>query len=315
MGVSDRAFADSNRSNWLGNGPRPLRSVIWYPAGNGGKEEVTNDPYQFSGPTQLIRDAAVAGTNKYPLIIISHGSQGKAIQMRWLGYYLASQGFIAVAIDHNGTPEEERNSKPITMSDFCMWERPTDISVVLTKLLRDPVFAPRIDTSRIGIAGFSLGGATAIWTAGAILDVNALAKSDPNPPAEFKAAIDKLIALSKTDPLIINSIKHSGDSFKDKRIKAVFALAPAIGGGFDKAGLQNVTVPVQIVVGAADVVAPMDQNAKHYTDNLPKAKKLIVLPGERGHYIKQVPVNERRVELQEVSEIACRFFKESLKVE
>lgn len=314
-GFTTRNFADSNRSNWLGNGPRPLRSVVWYPADDGGKEELINDVQQFSTPVTAYHDAPVAGNHRYPLILISHGAQGNAMQMRWLGYYLASRGFIAVAVNHNGTDEEERKSKNITLTDFCMWERPKDISVVLDKLLADPVFASRIDIGRIGVAGFSLGGATAIWVAGSVLNMDALAKSDPNPPPQFRDAITRLTALSKTDPLIISSFKHSGDSFRDKRIKAVFALAPAIGQGFTKQSLQSISIPVQIAVGDADLVAPKELNAMYYTQNIPTAKKLIVLPGERGHYTKSPAGNERPAELQEVSEIAYKFFKEALKMQ
>ncbi len=312
-GVTTRAFADSSRSNWLGNGPRPLRTIIWYPAGNGGQEEQINDPMQFSGTPVVYREAPIAGKNKYPLIIISHGATGNAIQMRWLGYYLASHGFIAVAVNHNGTDEEERRTDGPTLSDFCMWQRPKDISVVLDKILKDSFFSSRIDTSRIAVAGFSLGGATAIWVAGAIFNIDDLAKSEPNPPPQIRDAINRLKDQAKTDPVIINSAKHSGDSFKDKRIKAVFALAPAIGHGFSKQSLQNITVPVQIVVGDADLIAPMDLNAKYYTQNIPTAKKLIILPGERGHYTKPPFANERPKELQQVSEIALRFFNDVLK--
>ncbi|WPU96180.1 dienelactone hydrolase family protein [Mucilaginibacter sabulilitoris] len=314
-GFTTRNFADSSRSNWLGNGPRPLRSVIWYPAGDGGREELINDAQQFANPVTAYHDAPIAGISKYPLILISHGAQGNAMQMRWLGYYLASRGFIAVAVNHNGTAEEERRSKNITLTDFCMWERPKDISAVLNKLLADPVFASRIDTGRIGVAGFSLGGATAIWVAGSILNMDALAKSDPNPPPQFQEAINRLTALSKTDPLIISSFRNSADSFRDKRIKAVFALAPAIGQGFTKQSLQSINVPVQITVGDADLIAPKELNAMYYTQNIPTAKKLIILPGERGHYTKPPAGNERPAELQEVSEIAYKFFKEVLKLQ
>jgi predicted dienelactone hydrolase len=235
--------------------------------------------------------------------------------MRWLGYYLASKGFIAVAVSHNGTEAEEGGIKGRTLSDFCMWERPKDISVVLDKILKDQFFSKRIDTGCIAAAGFSLGGATVIWVAGAIFNINDLAKNEPEPPAQIREGINKLIVLGKTNRIMINSSKHSGDSFKDSRIKVVFALAPAIGGGFSKQGLQNITVPVQIVVGDADVVAPMEQNAKYYAQNIPTAKKLIILSGERGHYTKPPAGNERPAELQEVSEMAYQFFKGALKLE
>jgi len=311
VGVTDRNFVDSSRSNWLGTGPRPLRSVIWYPAGDGGQKEIINDTQQFPIPKRVFREAGIISRKKYPLILISHGAQGNAEQMQWLGYYLASKGFIAVAVNHNGTDEEERKTNGMTLSDFCMWERPRDISAVLDKMLKDPTFASKIDTSRIAVAGFSLGGATAIWMSGSILNVEELKKLS-SPPPELKKAIDAEIELAKTDPVIIKSIKHSGDLFKDNRIKAVFALAPAIGQGFTKQSLERITTPVQIVVGDADVVTPMAVNAQYYAQYIPSAK-IIILHGERGHYVRPTPDSVRAQQYKEVSEIAIGFFQKTLR--
>lgn len=310
-GVTTRDFTDSSRPNWTGTGARPLRSVIWYPAGKGGSCETIVDSSQFPQPVKARRDAKISPIKKkYPLILLSHGAQGNAMQMRWLGYFLACKGYIAVAINHNGTDEEERKTGILSLSDFCMWERPKDVSAVLDKMLNDSEFSGRIDTGRIAVAGFSLGGATAIWVTGAILDKEELVRDEPEPPPVFRASIDRLIELQKTDPIVINSFKHSADSFKDSRIKAAFALAPAIGQGFTREGLKNITIPVQIVVGDADVVAPKERNAAHYADNIPGARPLIVLPGERGHYLAPASGTGRSYELLEVSKIAYSFFEE-----
>jgi predicted dienelactone hydrolase len=119
--------------------------------------------------------------------------------------------------------------------------------------------------------------------------------------------------MMESDSLVSTAIQHAGDSYKDPRIKAVFALAPAIGQGFDQKGLKDITIPVLIVVGDVDIVNPLAENARHYVENISSARKLIVLPGERGHYTKPPVGNERSLELQEVNDIAGKFFSDVLK--
>lgn len=314
VGVISLNLVDSSRSNWPGNGPRPMRSIVWYPAANGGQKEVVNDAQQFSSPVALYRGAQISDQkNKYPLVIISHGSQGNAQKMQWLGCYLASKGFIAVAISHNGTDEEELRKDGLTLSDFCMWERPRDVSAVIDSMFKDKFFSAKIDTARVVVAGFSLGGATAIWVAGAIFNMDRLAEKEGPIPERYVNDVNRLTAFVQNNPIGINSARHRADSFKDTRVKAVFALAPAIGQGFDKQGLQNITVPVQIVTGKEDKVNLMAFNAAHYTQNIKTARPLIVLPGERGHYTKPPVGDERGKELQEIAELAVKFFNEIIK--
>jgi len=315
VGVIDLQLTDSSRSNWLGTGPRPIRSIAWYPATPSGKKEVVTDMEQFASPVVLFRDAEISKhKSKYPLIIISHGSQGNATKMQWLGYYLASKGFIAMAISHNGNDAEELRKEGLTLSDFCMWERPKDLSIVIDKMRYDKFFSKKIDTARIAAAGFSLGGTTVIWAAGAIFDMDRLAEKEGPIPDRYKNDVNRFSAFVRENAIGINSVKHRGDSFKDRRLKAVFALAPAIGQGFDESGLKNITIPVQIVTGSQDRINPMAQNAEHFVRYIPSAKPLIVLPGERGHYTRPAVGRERPDGLKEVAELAVTFFKHVLNV-
>lgn len=318
VGTIHRDFMDSDRSNWLGNGPRPMRCIIWYPAalkGFAGKKEIVNNQSSFPKPVEVFPNAGLASKKGgYPLIILSHGSGGSARQMQWMGHYLASRSFIIVSVDHNGTAEEEK--KPpggLTLSDYCIGVRPKDISRVVDKMLADKFFAPAIDTTRIGVAGFSLGGASAIWVAGAIFNLDSLVKNGTPPPVELKKAIDRQIATTKNDPIVEKSREQMSNSFKDIRVKAVFALGPAIGQGFPPAGLQDITVPVMIVAGDADLVTPMKPNAQHYAKYI-KGATLKVIPGEGGHYLKPAIGNEYGLELEKISEMANRFFKEKMNI-
>jgi predicted dienelactone hydrolase len=219
-------------------------------------------------------------------------------------------------VNHLGKKSDERKlAGRFFLSDWNMWERPRDVTVVLDDLLGDVVLGPRIDRNRIAAAGFSAGGATAIFLAGGILDLQELQANSPPPPAELRETIQTAIAefeeLKKSNPVIHESVRHAGDSYQDKRIRSVFALAPAIGGGFTKAGLSSVKVPVYIVVGQADVVTPLATDAQRYAD-LIEGAKLTVLPGEAGHWTGNDTGVERDKVLQGVSQIALEFFERTL---
>ena len=87
--------------------------------------------------------------------------------MAWLAETLASNGYIVAAVNHHGNTAAESSYQ---LQGFILWwERARDISVLIDKVLADPQFGTHIDPSRIGVAGFSLGGYTALATVGARL--------------------------------------------------------------------------------------------------------------------------------------------------
>jgi predicted dienelactone hydrolase len=306
-----REFADSTRSNWLGTGPRPLRVIIWYPGNGEGTPEEVSDTGQFTKPITIFHDGPLSSSMKqYPLVILSHGSGGNALQMRWIGYYLSMYGYIAVSINHNGTSTEERQTGMLTLSDFCIWERPRDISVVVDRMLADPMFRNRIDPDKIGAAGFSLGGASVIWVAGARLNLESLRNNSPSLPPDLVEPVRQQIELSKNDPLIQQSLLRAEHSFKDDRIKGVFAFSPAIGYGFTEDGLKDVKVPVRIVAGDADVITPVAINAQHYATYI-TGSALTVLAGEGGHFTRG---DHHGVELEGVSKLALGFFDRTFNI-
>jgi predicted dienelactone hydrolase len=73
---------------------------------------------------------------------------------------------------------------------------------------------------------------------------------------------------------------------RDKRVKAVFAMAPGLIQvfGFDEAGLKQLAVPTYIIVGAGDTVTPLKENAEFAAKYIPHAQ-LYVIPGPVGHNI------------------------------
>jgi predicted dienelactone hydrolase len=202
----------------------------------------------------------------------------------------------------------------MTVSDLCIWEHPRDLSAVLDKMLADPVFGPRIDSKRIGAEGYSLGGYAVIAAAGARLDAKALRAGTPPPPPnmpDIVKGIEAFLKLAATNQVIKDSIKRSDDSYRDKRIKAVFSVAPAVGYGCTEASLKTIKTPVQIVSGEVDVVNPPATNAKLYAKSI-KGCELAMLPGEVCHFVTSGPEVDREAIMRGVADRAVTFFDKVL---
>lgn len=294
VGMVTSNFTDEKRKNWQSTEARPLKTAVWYPAA----ANATQSETIFGGPPEkeIFAPVTVApgaefssATRKYPLVLLSHGTGGSAIQLMWLAVYLASRGYIVAAVNHHGNTAAEPRLAP--QGFLLYWERARDLTAVLDNLLDDPFFGARIDRNRIGAAGFSLGGYTVISVAGGVFSQRQFDEfcGSPQrdftcePQQEFPDAPRLFAELKRSNPVVQESLRHAGDSYRDKRIKRVFAISPALGSGFTASGLSKVRIPVRIVIGQADKITPLATNAQRYAD-LIKGARLTVLPGAIGHY-------------------------------
>jgi predicted dienelactone hydrolase len=288
VGFSYREFAAPADYNWRGSKDQVLSGVVWYPA-----ESSSEEKDQYVGPPdaplfiagRAAKDATFAPSfSGYPLVALSHGTGGSALQMAWLGTYLAARGYIAVAVNH---PGNNAVTGYTTQGFVEGWERAKDISTVITDMLKDPRFGERIDAGRVGAAGFSFGGYTMMELAGATTNFTQLlawcdqVKNACNPP-EMPDLMEKFQAIRQQAD-VQSAIRRSGDSYRDPRIRAVFAIAPAAARAFSPESLQNITIPVEIVAGASDPIAPPAENAEFFAHNIHGAI-LTILPGGVAHY-------------------------------
>jgi len=211
------------------------------------------------------------------------------MSMAWFGIELARHGFVAAAVNHPGNNATEA----YTAQGFSTWwERARDLSVVIDSMLSDPKFGNRLDSHRIAAAGFSLGGYTMIEIAGGITEPEAFkqfcASSGANgickSPPEFPTLVEDLERLSKTDPAFQNALHHASDSYRDPRVKAVFAMAPALGPAFRPVSLRKIAIPVMIVAGQADANVPIASSAKYFANKIRDAR-LTIFPGDVAHYV------------------------------
>jgi predicted dienelactone hydrolase len=291
VGVAVRVFHPAAARDWRGAEHKELRVRVWYPAVVGAVETP-----QWIGPVDAPLFAAGSAAenaemtpamNGYPLIVLSHGTGGSAEQMAWLGTALARAGFIAAAVDHPGNNATE----PYTPAGFLLlWERATDLSEVIDGMLADPEFGKRIDDSRIGAAGFSLGGYTVLEVGGARTDISQffdLCKQQPNatvcsvPEMKGMGSMGKVLeAVRKTDGV---SLARSSESYADKRVRAVFAIAPPARETLTPESLHEMRVPVEVVAGADDPIVPVADSVEYVRQHV-RGMRGFVLPGGVGHY-------------------------------
>jgi predicted dienelactone hydrolase len=337
VGITTRVFHPTAARNWRGAEHKELRCTLWYPA----IDTAIETPQSMGSPDAPLFLAGSAmphadfapSLRKLPMVVLSHGTGGSALQMAWLGTQLARAGFIAVAVDHPGNNATE----PYTAEGFALWwERATDLSEVIDGMLADPELSGHIDPTRIAAAGFSIGGYTVMELAGATTDVSILYDECRQHPETAVCHVPEMKDFGSPDQLLQTVRKSSGeslarsaDSFRDPRVKAVFAIAP-FGEAFTQDSLHAIRIPVYVVAGNADPILPPRDNADWIRSNIRSAQETI-LPGGVAHYTfldtctaagkstvgiycTDAPGVDRDAVHAQVAAMAVTFFNRALKV-
>jgi predicted dienelactone hydrolase len=335
IGMTFRRFVPKKPYNWRGAQTHALSAVVWYPADASAAEKPVQIPglniFELGSTAQDGKLAPVLA--KLPLIVISHGTGGSGLSMAWLGEALAAHGYIAAAANHPGNTGAE----PYTVEGFSIWwERARDLSEVISAMLADQQFGSHIDAKRIGAAGFSLGGYTMIEIAGGITDVQGFLRFCDSgkddgicvSPPEFPTLVQDFRKLMQERP---EQFAHASDSYRDPRVRSVFAMAPALGPAFPADDLKKISIPVEIVAGESDKNVPIASSAKYFAATIPGAK-LHIFPGAVAHYVfldscsdagrknkitpvlcDDAPGVKRDAIHAETVRLAVEFFRETLK--
>lgn len=335
-GMVTREITPTAARNWRGASEHTLHVTVWYPA----PESAIETPQRVGAPDKPLFTAGsvtphapfAPSMEPYPLILLSHGSGGSALQMAWLGTALARAGFIAAAVDHPGN----NAVTGYTPEGFLLWwERATDLSEVLDALEADSELGPHIDKGRIGAAGFSLGGYTVLELAGARTDIAALydvCRKEPENPLchvpEMKGMGSPASMLEQVRKTSGESLARSSDSYRDPRIHAVFAIAPALAFTQTPESLHALRLPVEVVVGAADPIAPAATSANLIKAQVRGARET-VLPNVAHYTFLDTCLPDGKAEMpefctdpagvdreavhQQVSGMAVQFFGRGLR--
>lgn len=262
-------------------GARSLGVRFWYPALQGqGEAAVYRHPMTMPDKTQhevvehgaAFENAPVA-KGKYPLIVISHGFGGWSEHLSRLGEHLASRGYVVASIDHR---DMKFDSVPTFLLSFgkVLGDRSLDQQQFIRRLA-EPAFAKiepalaSVDSGKIGLVGYSMGGFGALGTAGAAYDANG------KPFAGLPGAVRSQAV--RVDP-------HAS-----ALVDSVVMLAPWGGQpdnrAWSSAGLAGLKKPALFIDGDHDKVVNFKDGVRWLFDGTTSADRYLLVYREAGHNV------------------------------
>lgn len=247
---------------------RDLHVTVWYPAEDGGEPVMVGANRVFAG-APAVPDAAPA-QGRFPLVVLSHGSGSRVQGMSWLATELAKAGFVVAGPNHPGT-----TSGYSTPGDTPkLWQRAADLSAVIDRLTGkgvagegmagDGQWQDLVDADRIGVVGFSLGGAAAMLSAGARADLEAYARYcdtyDKWDCAWYAGGIgyvnEAQVKVGKVDLRAIDKALFEQSNL-DRRIRSAVLVDPGLAQAYDAQSLKDISIPMSFInLGSAGTVPP-----------------------------------------------------------
>lgn len=240
----------------------PFDILVWYPT----QEDET--PWQidpFAIPAT--RDAAISA-GQFPVVLLSHGggpTGGTPLLLRDLSARLAREGFVVVAPFHGKTR---------------FLRRTFQIEAAFAAVMADPRFKSHVAVDRLGMIGFSLGGAVTLGLAGGIPDFAHLAAYCSTHPEDVQSCSagpggDRNAAPSAPARPAPTKLTIPRLSLKGLVLLDPFAVL------FPRDGLIAVSMPVLLFRPKQSRLG--EENTQALASGLPQPPQLQYVPG--GHFI------------------------------
>jgi len=186
-----------------------------------------------------------------PLVVISPGLGEDLNTFAYLAEHLASYGFGVVVVDHPGSDANRQAQflagkipEEVVPEEYI--NRPQSISLTLDYLSQMP--GTPFNTQTVGIIGHSFGGYDTWALGGASLDTATLTAACQNPNTIIKPSVILECKVTRLSPPLPN--------LRDPRIQAGMAINPIGGAIYGTTGFQAITIPMLVLAGTQDFIAP-----------------------------------------------------------
>ncbi len=245
-------------------------TMIWYPS-SGPEKPWRAGPFTVAATP----NASIASSQRFPVVLFSHGSGGTPMVHRELAASLARTGLVVVAPVHVG---DAAGHSRATQQAKVLMDRPRQASKALAAVLADARFAPNIDVDRLGMVGFSAGGYTSLVLAGGRPNFDlALAYCTGEGRGDVGSCRPATEKATEAPASIGNWQPDT-----EPRIKALVLMDP-LAIFFDQASLSSVRLPVMLFRPQDSSFLGAKANALAVAENLPSPPEQVVAPG--GHFV------------------------------
>lgn len=263
---ADIADADAPRVIYQGNYHTGFTAIEGLP-----------DGFEIQG--LAVRDAPVSQTERFPLVVVSHGLLNTPGVLSGITENLASKGYVVAAIDHRDAQDDP--ATPVHLFARVLLNRVLDQRRVLSELMslaedQTNPLGRIIDVDKIGLIGFSMGGYGVLGHVGAGFDPDGGAFS--------------------TVPTELLSDQLEGDAGYEQRdrshIDAVVAFAPWGGKQGDvwtESALSGIRAPLLVLAGSQDDVSDFENGIRRVYDAAVNADRHMLVFQNAQHNLVQVP--------------------------
>lgn len=261
---------------------RPLKVEVWYPAVlPAGRQERTTYQSSLPGPAaklytiagKALRDAAPVQGTRFPLVIVSHGYPGSRVFLSHLTENLASKGYVVAAIDHTDSVIGDVKPFPSTLLNRSKDQWFTIDALTERAAQSDSFLHGLMDTSRVALVGYSMGGYGALTSAGTGYGKTAL--------------VQKIVPGGYLEELTAGNPKFQAR--RRDQLKAVVAIAPwGMQPPFrsrDAGGLAGIRAPLLFIAGDQDDVSDYTQGIRMAFDGAVNSERCLLVYENARHNV------------------------------